>query len=142
MTEVAVSTLVNPQNGNFALKIFSFEDNRHFDHLQRLNYYAIILILTGSGKLKADFSEYDFSDKTMMCFSPYQPHMIQSKDQLKGFAVNFHPDFFCIHKHQNEVACNGVLFNNIYQPPFHTLETHEIYALSALIEQMKHEMQN
>ena len=108
-------TLVNPQNGNLAFKIFSFDDNCVFDHLQRLNYYSIILITEGVGKLKSDFSEYDFSQNSMLCFAPYQPFMLATKKHLKGIALNFHPDFFCIHKHQKEVACNGVLFNGIFQ---------------------------
>ena len=29
-------TLINPQNGNLAFKLFTFEDNSSFDHLQRL----------------------------------------------------------------------------------------------------------
>jgi hypothetical protein len=33
-----ISTLINPQNGNLALKIFSFKDHHAFDHLQRHNY--------------------------------------------------------------------------------------------------------
>jgi AraC family transcriptional activator of pobA len=112
-------TLVDPKNGNLAFKIFSFDDNSHFDHVQRNNYYSVIINLTGSGKLKSDFSSYDFSGQTMMCFSPYQPYMICDAQGMSGLVLNFHPDFFCIHLHQKEVACNGVLFNNIYQPPIY-----------------------
>ena len=49
-------TLVNPLNGNLAFKISSFVDNHCFDHIQRLNYFSLILIKEGSAKLKADFS--------------------------------------------------------------------------------------
>lgn len=135
-------TLINPQNGNLAFKIFSFEDNSSFDHLQRHNYYTILLIAEGNGKLKADFSEYDFIANTMLCFTPYQPFMIKSEKTLKGVAIHFHPDFFCIHKHQNEVACNGVLFNDIYKPPVVVLEQKDADNFYAVIEQMKAEMEN
>ncbi len=37
-------TLVNPQNGNLAFKIFTFENNSFFDHIQRNNYYSLIWI--------------------------------------------------------------------------------------------------
>lgn len=142
MTPQSVFTLVNPQNGNLAFKIFSFEDNNYFDHLQRNNYYSIILIIKGKGKLKTDFSEYDFNQNTLICFAPYQPYMIIANQEFKGIALSFHPDFFCIHKHHNEVACNGVLFNNIYQPPFIAMEQKDTEQLYAIIEQMKAEMQN
>jgi AraC-like DNA-binding protein len=78
----------------------------------------------------------------MMCFSPYQPFMISPVEELNGIVLNFHPDFFCIHLHQKEVACNGVLFNNIYQPPFITLTDKDVTLLLNNIEQMQAEMQN
>jgi YesN/AraC family two-component response regulator len=68
--------------------------------------------------------------------------MLAASKNLKGLAIQFHPDFFCIHKHQTEVACNGVLFNNIYQPPFITIDDKSSSTFKMLIEQMKTEMQN
>lgn len=141
MSTQPVLTLINPQNGNLAFKVFSFNDNNHFDHLQRLNYYSIILIKDGKGKVKADFSEYDFTQHNMLCFAPYQPFMLTT-ESISGIAINFHPDFFCIHQHQKEVACNGILFNNIYQPPLLSLPDKEFENFITLIEQMKTEMQN
>ncbi|HTK18587.1 MAG TPA: helix-turn-helix transcriptional regulator [Mucilaginibacter sp.] len=135
-------TLVDPKNGNLAFKIFSYSDNSHFDHVQRNNYYTVIINQAGGGKLKSDFSSYDFAGQVMMCFSPYQPFMINSAEALSGIVLNFHPDFFCIHLHQKEVACNGVLFNNIYQPPFITLSDKDIILFLNIIEQMQTEMQN
>lgn len=141
MANQSVFTLINQQTGNLAFKIFSFDDNRHFDHLQRHNYYSLIWIKTGEGKLKADFSEYDFTGNTLFAFSLYQPFMFSSEN-IKGVAIQFHPDFFCIHKHQNEVACNGVLFNNIYQPPFTLIDEISSLTFESLYEQIQNEMQN
>jgi len=134
-------TLINPQNGHLAFKILHFENRNHFDHVQRLGYYSMILILEGNGNLKADFSDYVFKKNTLMCFSPYQPFMLDMA-VLQGICLHFHPDFFCIHKHQQEVACNGVLFNNIYNPPFIEITAQQVSYFVSLIEQMKEEMQN
>jgi AraC family transcriptional activator of pobA len=134
-------TLVNPQNGNLAFKLLAFEDGRHFDHIQRNNYYSLIWTTEGNGKVKSDFAEYDFDKGSLFAFSPYQPFMF-SAGNLKGIAIHFHPDFFCIHKHQAEVACNGVLFNNIYHPPLIHVDVSSADTLSMLIEQMKAEMKN
>ncbi|MFN8397482.1 MAG: helix-turn-helix domain-containing protein [Bacteroidia bacterium] len=135
-------TLVNQQNGNLAFKIFSFENNDFFDHIQRNNYYSLIWVQSGEGKLKADFSEYDFSSDQLLAFSPYQPFMLRPQGELTGIAIQFHPDFFCIHKHQQEVACNGVLFNNIYHPPMVAIDESTKPTLHMVIEQMKAEMRN
>ncbi len=138
-----VNTLVNPSNGNLAFKVFSFEDNSAFDHLQRLNYYTVILINKGQGILKVDFTEYNFTQNTLMCFAPYQPFMIEEQgNEMSGIVINFHSDFFCIHKHQKEVACNGVLFNDIYKPPFVILEQNDLHIFYSIFEQMKVELKN
>ncbi len=135
-------TLINPQTGNLAFKVFSFNNNSHFDHIQRLNYYSLIWIKNGKGTAKADFYEYDFIQNTLFAFSPYQPFMFQTDEQIQGNVINFHPDFFCIHKHHQEVACNGVLFNNIYNPPFVALDENANSTFKMLLEQITVEMQN
>jgi YesN/AraC family two-component response regulator len=61
---------------------------------------------------------------------------------MKGIAIHFHPDFFCIIKHHAEVACNGVLFNNIYQAPFILIDADTKGIFEMVIEQMKTELQN
>jgi AraC family transcriptional regulator, transcriptional activator of pobA len=135
-------TLVNPQNGNLAFKLFSFGDNSCFDHIQRLNYYSLIWVKKGTGKVKVDFSEFEFEENCLFSFSPYQPFMFSTESKIEGVVLNFHPDFFCIHKHNQEVSCNGVLFNNIYDPPFVHVDETSISTFTMLLEQIKNEMQN
>lgn len=142
METESVFTLINPQNGNLAFKIFSFEDNCAFDHLQRNNYYSLIWLNRGNGKVRADFSEYTFEENTLFAFSPYQPFMFSTDEDLGGVAIQFHPDFFCIHLHKKEIACNGVLFNNVYQPPFALVDDASSATFTMLMEQMKIEMQS
>ena len=141
MTNQTVFTLVNQQNGNLAFKLLSFEDNSYFDHLQRNNYYSLIWVMEGTGKLKTNFSEYSFEENSLFAFSPYQPFMFSS-NLIKGIAIYFHSDFFCIHKHQTEITCNGVLFNNIYQRPFIVVDEILQETLHKSVLEIKKEMQN
>lgn len=142
MLNQSAYTLVNPQNGNLAFKLFSFEDNSHFDHIQRNNYFSLIWVKEGKGKLKADFAEYDFTQGSLFAFSPYQPYMFSGETAMAGIAICFHPEFFCIYKHHKEVSCNGVLYNNIYSPPFVTVDDASASTLEMLCRQIKTEMQN
>jgi AraC family transcriptional activator of pobA len=135
-------TLTDPANGNLAFKLFNFYDNCYFDHIQRNTYYSVIWIQNGSGKLRSDFSEYDIEAGTMLAFTPYQPYMISPEQQISGVAMQFHPDFFCIHKHNKEVSCSGVLFNNIYHPPFVKIDANTALTFNMLLGQIKAEMQN
>lgn len=142
MLHQSTFTLVNQQNGNLAFKLFEFEDNTHFDHLQRHNYFSLIWVKEGKGKLRADFSEYPFEANSLFAFSPYQPFMLTTDTHISGIAINFHPDFFCIYKHHKEVSCNGVLYNNIYSPPFVSVDDIAATTLAMLCTQIKTEMQN
>lgn len=142
MSAQNVFTLINPQNGNLAFKILPFEDNSYFDHLQRNNYYSLIWITKGKGKVKADFAEHQFEENSLLAFSPYQPFMLCVNEPIEGIAIHFHPDFYCIHMHQKEVSCNGVLFNNIYQPPYVKVTEQAEQTFRMVIDQMKAEIQN
>lgn len=142
MMDKNTHTLINPQNGNLAFKLFTFEDNSPFDHLQRLNYYSLIWIKKGKGTVKVDFSEYYFTENVLLAFAPYQPFLLRTEEKIEGVVLNFHPDFFCIHKHQAEVACNGVLFNNIYEPPYVLIDEAAKNTLEMVLAQVKIEMQN
>jgi AraC family transcriptional regulator, transcriptional activator of pobA len=142
MLNQSTFTLVNPQNGNLAFRFFSFEDNSCFDHVQRNNYFSLIWVKEGSGKLKADFSEYDFEANSLFAFSPYQPYMFSDVKCISGIAICFHPEFFCIYKHHKEVSSNGILYNNIYSPPFVNVDGASAGTLEMLCTQIKTEMQN
>ena len=142
MTTQTTFTLINPQSKELAFSVLSLEDDSYFNQQKKYNYYSIILVTKGKGKLKADFSEYKFEENTLMCFSLYQPFTIKAEGEFKGIMLNFHPDFFCIHKHHHEVACDGVLFNNIYESPLVCLDEQQMGALILLLNQLKEEIQN
>lgn len=122
MLAQSVYTLVNQQNGNLSFKLFEFDNNSYFDHIQRNNYFTLIIVTSGEGIATVDFSEYPFQANTLFAFYPYQPFMLQTTEPLMGVAIQFHHDFFCIYRHHKEIASNGILFNNIYQQPFIHLE--------------------
>ncbi len=142
MFDQSTFTLVNPQNGNLAFKLSSFDHNQQFKEIQRLNYFSLLWIKNGNGIVKVDFSEYDFLENQLLAFAPYQPFMLTSNEKIEGIVLHFHPEFFCIHKHQAEIACNGILFNNIYKPPYVSIDEPSKNILDMVVEQMKSEMQN
>lgn len=118
MLSQSVYTLVNEQNGNLAFKLFEFDNNSYFDHIQRNNYFTLILITSGEGVATVDLCDYSFKENTLFAFYPYQPFMLQSTKPIMGISIQFHHDFFCIYRHHKEIAANGILFNNVYQQPF------------------------
>ncbi|MCR9263027.1 MAG: helix-turn-helix domain-containing protein [Flavobacteriaceae bacterium] len=134
------NTLINEQTGNLAFKLSSFEDDCQFCSLNRFNYYSLIWIKKGSGTAQIDFTEFDFTPDTMFALTPYQPFTLKEKDKLEGVVLNFHPDFFCIHKHNEQIACNGVLFNNIYSPSYFCVTDDTRGEFEMILSQMKSEV--
>jgi len=129
----------NPADGEMGLRIIHFEDDKYFNEVQRVPYFSIILMSEGKGELKADFTDYQISKGAILFFSPFQPFMIDGT-MLKGVMINFHPDFFCIFRHQNEVACDGILFNDPNNPPLFNIPENESSSIYNIIEQIKTEV--
>jgi len=137
-TESAI-LLRNSSGEELGFRIIQFEDDQLFNEVQRVPHFSIILISGGDGELKADFTDYSISKGVILFFSPYQPFMIKGRI-LKGVMINFHPDFFCIFRHQNEVASNGILFNDPNNPPLFNIPENESSSIYNIIEQIKTEV--
>jgi len=140
MLAQSVYTLTNQQNGNLSFKVFEFDNNSYFDHIQRNNYFTLIIVTSGEGVAKVDLSEYPFQENTMFAFYPYQPFMLQSKGTLRGISIQFHHDFFCIYRHHKEIASNGTLFNNVYQQPYIWLQESSKNTLLGFIREITEEL--
>jgi AraC-like DNA-binding protein len=135
-------TLVDQQTKEMALKISSFADSSQFNRLSRYNYFSMLLVSKGNGRVVRDDTEYSFSHNCLLCFAIYQPFMVKPDDEFEGVMINFHPGFFCLFKHRNEVSCNGVLFNNLYDTPVVNLTLDEMASLSGIAGQLTVELQN
>lgn len=134
-------TLLNQQNGRPAFKLFSFEDNNHFSEYQRNNFFALIWIKEGAGSVQFNVSDYAFESNSLFAFAPHQPFVFTTTQRIKGVAIYFHFDFFCIHKHQKELELNGVLYNNVYQPPFVHVDPVSAVTFDNVYKQMEAELQ-
>jgi len=134
--------LIDPHRKSLAFKVYAFEEDAYFSSVKKYNYFSVILVTKGKGMVAADLSQYPFDGPCLMCFSLYQPFKLKSEGVFQGVMVNFHPDFFCLHKHRNEVSCNGVLFNNIYDSPVTGLVRDETELLLSTINSLKLELQS
>jgi len=132
--------IINKQNNELAFRLEQFNCLGQFNHLQRKNYYSIILLSGNSFNLKVDFSEFQLNESHIVCISPYQPFNISSEEQCSGFLLNFHPDFFCTYRHQNEIETEGVLFGNFQGIPFFKLSDEVLF--KNLMGQISREMGN
>ncbi|MBV1923388.1 MAG: helix-turn-helix domain-containing protein [Flavobacteriaceae bacterium] len=102
----------------FSLSIVQFEKACVFKQPEQIDGYNIYWIKKGSGRYNIDFESYDFQDNVLFFLSPGQVFTVDSEQIKEAYKLTFVRDFYCIQTHDKEVACNGVLFNNIYETPF------------------------
>jgi AraC family transcriptional activator of pobA len=101
-----------------------------------------IFLLEGSGKVSVDLVDYIFEGKIALFTTPYQIIYFNTDQPLKTRRLQFHGDFYCIEYHKKEVACNGLLFNNIYQQPYINLETGDYIEMDYILGKLIIEMGN
>jgi len=134
-------TIVDPHTKEMALHISPFKDGSPFNSLKKYNYFSLLLVSQGEGRVIRDGAEYEFGHDCLLCFAIYQPFRIIPKQEFEGVLINFHPSFFCLFKHRHEVSCNGILFNNLYDTPVVNLNADEMRSLTLIAGQLRDEME-
>lgn len=124
--------------GNVLLGLDHPEDNTLASPAQFAEY-TVILITEGEGIFHADFASFPFTSPVILFSTPQQSIYIKETKPVKSVMLQFHSDFYCIEYHRNEVACNGLLFNNIYIEPSLKLSQGELDSYLQLILQINDE---
>jgi AraC family transcriptional regulator, transcriptional activator of pobA len=140
IAESSSFTIVNPVDKKLVFSITSFDDDSPFSTTQRLPFSSVIWITHGTARLKVDFSLYSLMAGHMLFLSPFQPFSFTDAEGIKGIMINFHPEFFCLFRHENEIPYCSAIFNNVYQSPLIVIASNEAANFQWLIEQMKEEI--
>lgn len=102
-------------NGTLLLGLES--ENNLLENPVQFSEYTVLFIEEGEGTYHADFACFSFKAPVILFSTPQQCIYIKETKKLTYTTLQFHGDFYCIEFHRNEVACNGLLFNNIYLEP-------------------------
>ncbi|QDW21657.1 AraC family transcriptional regulator [Flavobacterium sp. KBS0721] len=128
------------ENKTLLLGIEKSETNLLDTPLQ-ISEYTILLVSKGEGIYHADFASFSFSAPVILFSTPQQSISIKEISPLTYTTLQFHGDFYCIEYHRKEVACNGLLFNNIYIEPSIQLTTQQHQLYCQLVDQIIDEIQ-
>ncbi|MEO9571019.1 MAG: helix-turn-helix domain-containing protein [Polaribacter sp.] len=125
----------------FSVSTVAFEKACTIDHSVQQNAYAIYWIQEGTGTYNIDFESYTFTDNVLFFLSLGQVFTVDSEQIKTAYKLTFVRDFYCIQTHDAEVACNGILFNNIYDTPFVKPCAKETAKLNFILESLIEEFQ-
>ncbi len=79
--------------------------------------YIKIMYLPRGCKIKVDFTTYHTEGPALFFISPNQVLRIENLCAEYGSFIFYNRDFYCIQIHDEEVACDGLLYNNIHNMP-------------------------
>ncbi|WP_022826174.1 helix-turn-helix domain-containing protein [Hymenobacter norwichensis] len=115
------------------------EEQTHIINGPDYKEYIKILYLPAGYRLKVDFTCYDTQQPTLFFISPNQYLELEAAGQELGYFIFYNRDFYCIQIHDLEVACDGLLFNNIRNMPKVELSDVENAFLSGVLQEMLQE---
>jgi len=104
--------------------------------------YKIYWIENGSGTYQIDFKEFTIDGAGIFCLSPGQVFAIKNEKVKSAYQVAFDKDFYCVETHGKEIACNGLLFNNVHRATAISVREDERILFQNIIDQMVRELKS
>ena len=125
----------------FSVSTINFEKACVINKPKQVDNYAIYWIKDGEGTYNIDFESYSFNGNVLFFLSPGQVFTVDSEKIKEAYQISFVRDFYCIQTHDAEIACNGILFNNIYETPFVKPCKEDTAKLNFILESLIEEFQ-
>jgi AraC-like DNA-binding protein len=108
---------------------------------ERYKAYIKALYVPKGYMLKVDFNSYTTKQPTLFFISPNQFLHIENSGADAGYLIFYNRDFYCIQIHDREVACDGLLFNNIHNMPMIAVNKEDAAFINHLFGQMEDEFE-
>lgn len=119
---------------DFAIKISDFSASECIPKINEPTYF--IVLIQGEASFSLDFNAYEIKGQNILFLSPYQLLNLGPGNLASIRFLQFHGDFYCIEYHKAEVACNGILFNNIYDRPYIAIDPIFFEEISGLFDKI------
>ncbi len=133
------------------LKEFSYKQFGHVefthsdlddDKLLGVHDHIKILFIPKDSKIKIDFQEFVIEADSLLFINPKVIIKPFEEERFGGLLLHFNRDFYCVEIHDREVACDGILYNNVFEVPFVQLNENQSLDIQGIIREIQLEMQN
>lgn len=100
------------------------------------NQYIKVIFLPQGYEIQIDLIHYVVKQPSIFFVSPNQYLYLTKVNNETGYFIFYNRDFYCIQIHDDEVACDGLLFNNIHNIPMVVLDQQEATSIILIFEHM------
>lgn len=118
-----------------SITIDNYTDSTGWDKLYE--GYFKILFLRKESSVKIDFEEYSCDNDAFFFFN--EEHSFEIHQNSLGQIIFFHPDFYCVEIHDQELACDGILYSNVLSTPYIYLTEKQSLTLCSIIDEINTE---
>lgn len=125
---------------HFAIKKISLDIHCSAIQSEVSTYYRIFWIEDGSGTYDIDFTSFEVKESGIFCISPNQIFSVRNEKVKIAYEISFDKDFYCVEAHGKEIACNGLLFNNVHRATGVSVDIDEASTFSSIIGNMINEI--
>ena len=101
--------------------------------------YIKVFYLSPGYRLHVDLTAYSIDRPSLLFVSPDQHLHLEQAGGDPGYLIFYNRDFYCIQIHDEEVACDGLLFNNIHNMPIVRLDEEDIPFFDHIFSQIINE---
>ncbi|MDR4953256.1 AraC family transcriptional regulator [Chryseobacterium sp. ES2] len=122
----------------FGLEVFSEENLENFNG-NRFSADIKVFFIPSEYELTIDFTHYK-TKKPSLFFLTNQ-HLSIQKGKDESILLFYNRDFYCIQIHDKEVACDGLLFHNVFEIPFVELDDSETSLIKSLFQNIQEELE-
>lgn len=124
------------QFGNIEFSKKAFEENI----IAAIDEHIKIVFIPKMATIQVDFQEFNMDTDALLFINPKV--IIKPCETINGQLIFFNRDFYCIEIHDQEVACDGILYNNVFEIPFIGLDDMQSQEIRKIITEIQHEMEN
>lgn len=110
--------------------------------LIKIDEHIKVLFLPKHSKIQVDFQEFQMETDSLLFLNPkvvIKPNETEFGGEL---LLHFNRDFYCIELHDQEVACDGILYNNVFEVPFIQLNEDQSADIQNIIREIQSEMKD
>lgn len=126
------------QFGNIDLAVY----NTTTKSVYRIEDRIKVIFIPQNYGIKIDFQEFILPHDALLFVNPKVVVQPLNIDTSGAELIHFNRDFYCIEIHDQEVACDGILYNNVFEVPFIELDENQSVDIQNIIANIKSEMES